>query len=108
MKTWAKLNEENVVIEIIVTGDDKDQSWLESRLGGSWVESSEESEFRKNPAALGGTYDENADAFIPKKPHTDWLLNESSYRWEAPEPYPNDGLAYYWDDKSGNWTSQKK
>lgn len=103
MKTWAKLNKDNVVIEIIVTGNDKDKSWLEARLGGIWIESSEEGKFRKNAAAIGGTYDAKADAFIPKKPHGDWILNENSYRWESPEPYPNDGLAYFWDEKTDSW-----
>jgi hypothetical protein len=31
---------------------------------------------RKNHAGIGYTYDEDRDAFIPKKPFNSWILNE--------------------------------
>jgi hypothetical protein len=48
---------------------------------------------RKNHASVGMTYDEDRDAFIPKKPHNCWILNEDTFRWEEPvspkKPYPS-------------------
>jgi hypothetical protein len=40
------------------------------RLGGT--------PFRKNHAGIGMTYDEDRDAFIPKKPFNSWILNEDT------------------------------
>jgi hypothetical protein len=33
---------------------------------------------RKNHAGIGYTYDEDRDAFIPKKPYNSWILNEQT------------------------------
>jgi hypothetical protein len=43
---------------------------------------------RKNFAGIGYTYDEDRDAFIPKKPYQSWILNEDTCIWEAPVAYP--------------------
>jgi hypothetical protein len=59
--------------------------------------------FRKNHAAIGYTYDEDRDAFIPKKPFNSWLLNESTCRWEAPVAYPQDGNRYKWNESTQSW-----
>jgi hypothetical protein len=44
-------------------------------------------QFRKNFAGVGFTYDETLDAFIPPKPNpneevSDWVLNEETCLWE--------------------------
>jgi hypothetical protein len=43
---------------------------------------------RKNFAGIGYTYDEDRDAFIPKKPYNSWILNEQTCLWEAPVAKP--------------------
>ena len=58
---------------------------------------------RKNHAGIGYTYDEERDAFIPKKPYSSWLLNEESCQWESPIPYPQDGNKYTWNETIKNW-----
>lgn len=58
---------------------------------------------RKNFAGVGFTYDLNADAFISPKPFASWLLNTTSYLWEAPVAYPNDGNDYRWDEATQTW-----
>jgi len=58
---------------------------------------------RKNYAGIGYTYDSQKDAFIPPKPYSRWVLNETTCLWEAPTQYPNDGKIYTWDDEAGNW-----
>jgi hypothetical protein len=62
--------------------------------------------FRKNFAGIGYTYDENRDAFIPKKPFNSWVLNESTCNWEAPVAYPTDGKRYSWNETTKNWDLQ--
>ena len=58
---------------------------------------------RKNHAGIGYTYDEDRDAFIPKKPYNSWLLNETTCQWEAPVAYPTDGGTYNWNEETTTW-----
>ena len=58
---------------------------------------------RKNHAGIGYTYDEDRDAFIPKKPFNSWVLNETTCLWESPVAYPNDGQRYNWNETIKNW-----
>jgi hypothetical protein len=59
--------------------------------------------FRKNHAGIGYTYDEDRDAFIPKKPYNSWILNENTCNWESPVAYPTDGKRYNWNEQNLNW-----
>ena len=67
----------------------------EHKLGGT--------PFRKNHAAIGYTYDEDRDAFIPKKLYNSWTLNETTCLWEAPIPEPQDGNHYHWNEETQQW-----
>jgi hypothetical protein len=62
---------------------------------------------RKNHAGIGYTYDEDRDAFIPKKPYNSWILNEDTCLWEAPVAMPTTELEenqyYYWNEYVINW-----
>jgi hypothetical protein len=58
---------------------------------------------RKNHAGIGYTYDEDRDAFIPKKTFNSWILNESTCNWEAPIPYPQDNNEYKWNEQNQSW-----
>ena len=59
--------------------------------------------FRKNHAAIGYTYDEDRDAFIPQKPFNSWTLNETTCQWEAPVIKPDDGQRYQWNETTKQW-----
>jgi hypothetical protein len=62
--------------------------------------------FRKNHAGIGYTYDEDRDAFIPKKPYNSWILNEQTCGWEPPIPIPSDASInkrYQWNEQIQNW-----
>jgi hypothetical protein len=43
------------------------------------------------------------DQFYPPKPYASWVWNQSTYNWEAPEPYPTDGKEYTWDEITTTW-----
>lgn len=100
MKNFAQIDSNNLVLQVVVLGEDKDSSWLTKRLGGTWIESTEA---RKNPAGIGMTYDLELDAFIPPKPFDSWVLDEETAQWEAPVEYPSDGKRYTWDEETVNW-----
>ena len=67
------------------------------------VHSSGGTPLRKNHAGIGYTYDEDRDAFIPKKPFNSWVLNETTCLWESPVAYPNDGQKYSWNEQNQTW-----
>ena len=71
------------------------------------VHSSGKTPLRKNHAGIGYTYDENRDAFIPPKPYTSWVLNESTCLWQAPVTMPATELEenqyYFWNESIVNW-----
>jgi hypothetical protein len=58
---------------------------------------------RKNFAGIGMTYDEDRDAFIPKKPFNSWILNETTCLWEAPVAMPVDDNKYTWNEATISW-----
>ena len=67
------------------------------------VHSSGGTPLRKNHAGIGYTYDEDRDAFIPKKPFASWTLNETTCQWEAPVAKPTDGQRYTWNEETTTW-----
>jgi hypothetical protein len=99
--------------------DDSPGEWLQTSyntMGGvhynnaeepHWVTPSDDQTkaLRKNFAGIGFTYDSAKDAFIPPRPFESWVLNETSCLWEAPIPYPTDGLGYGWDEETISWVS---
>ena len=64
--------------------------------------------FRKNHAPIGYTYDEERDAFIPKKIYNSWILNEDTCQWEAPVAKPQDGKSYNWNEQTLSWDIVEK
>ena len=68
-----------------------------------WKQTSYNNNIRKNHAGIGYTYDEDRDAFIPKKPFNSWILNEQTCLWEAPVAYPTDGGKYTWNEETTTW-----
>ena len=58
---------------------------------------------RKNHAGIGYTYDEDRDAFIPKKPFNSWILNEDTCLWNAPVACPQDDNRYTWNESTLTW-----
>lgn len=106
MSHFAEVDDNNVVLRVLV-GDNKAPNegydWLVANLGGRWIQTSYNANFRKNFAGIGFTYDEERDAFIPPKPFDSWILDEETCRWSAPVPYPEDGKEYSWDEETTNW-----
>ena len=58
---------------------------------------------RKNHAGIGYTYDEDRDAFIPKKPFNSWILNEDTCLWNAPAAMPINDNKYTWNESTLTW-----
>ena len=87
MSHFAQLDENNIVISVVKCDNDdpngdEGYQWLIENLGGRWVQTSYNGNFRKNYAGIGYTYDESRDAFISVKPaEGEWVLDEDTCRW---------------------------
>jgi hypothetical protein len=106
MAHFAQLDENNVVLQVLVTDNDypnEGYDWLIETFGGRWVQTSYNAKIRKNFAGVGYTYDEDRDAFIAPKTYPSWTLDEETCRWIAPVPYPTDGKGYTWDEQTLTW-----
>jgi len=67
------------------------------------VQCSYNGNIRVHYPAVGFSYDEERDAFIPPKPFESWVLDEDTCLWEAPVPHPENGADYSWDEEAGDW-----
>jgi len=58
---------------------------------------------RGNYAGIGYTYDAAHDVFYAPQPYASWVLNQTTWLWEAPVAYPTDGQHYVWDEPTISW-----
>lgn len=58
---------------------------------------------RGNYAGIGDTFDAINDVFYAPQPFPSWVLNHSTWLWEAPVPKPTDGKVYGWDESTLSW-----
>lgn len=106
MAHFAKI-ENGLVTQVIVA----EQSFI-NELEGVWIQTSyntrgnqhpEGRPLRGNYAGVGFTYDKQNDVFYAPQPHPSWVLNQSTWLWEAPTPMPQDGKQYLWDELTTSW-----
>ena len=117
MIPFAKLNENNIVIEVHCVDNNEliDSNNIEQESKGidflinwssgytQWNQTSYNGSFRKNYAGIGYFYDEQRNAFIPPKPFESWILNEDSCQWQSPIPMPTDENMYRWNETNQEW-----
>ena len=68
-----------------------------------WIQTSYNSNFRKNYAENGGTYDVEADGFYAPQPFNSWTLNEETFLWEPPIEIPDSENPYRWNEETLSW-----
>ena len=130
MASFAKIGLNGKVIEVLSVNNEilKDSNGIEQEVNGIdfltkltgwaiWKQTSYNTHggvhdnngipLRKNHAGIGYTYDEDRDAFIPKKPFNSWILNEDTCLWNAPVSMPTTELEknqyYSWNESIINW-----
>lgn len=130
MAHFAQLNENNVVTQVIVVGneDTSDSNGVEVEeigiafckklLGANtnWKQTSYNNNMRVRYAGIGYTYNETLDAFIPPKPFASWILNETTADWESPIGPPpalteaeiEAGSIYIWNEENGEWVLETR
>tara|TARA_B100001939_G_scaffold346838_1_gene366708 strand:- start:3716 stop:4114 length:399 start_codon:yes stop_codon:yes gene_type:complete len=127
MAHYSFLDENNIVVEVLVGIDENDTSELpegydswesyysfikgatckrtsyntinnEHLLGGV--------AFRGNYAGVGSIYDEANDVFYRPQPYESWVLDETTWTWQAPIDYPADAdgnIGYIWNEETQSW-----
>jgi hypothetical protein len=119
MAHFAQLDENDHVIQVIVVNnsDCGDLSFPDSELVGvafcqsifgtdtKWVQTSYNHNFRRQYAAIGGSYSAALDVFIDPQPFPSWTLNEFDGLWEAPVQKPEVPLNHIavWDEANLEW-----
>jgi hypothetical protein len=105
MAHFARINENNIVEEVLVIPDSEEHRGeeflsIDLGLGGRWIQTSYNSNFRKQYAGCGFIYDEDKDIFICPQPYPSWILDTNS-DWQPPIETPNQ--TSYWDEDSLSW-----
>ena len=115
MAHFAELDENNTVLQVIVVHNNEllDTSGNESEAKGvefcstlfghtNWVQTSYNSNIRKQFAGTGYTYDSDKDIFVAPQPYPSWSLDDNS-DWQAPTPMPEDDNMYSWNEDTQSW-----
>ena len=131
MASFAKLDENNIVVQAVKIGNDvptSDGPLGENDMhvdgetycvnlfgGGVWKQCSATNAFRKQNAGIGDTYDAVKDKFIRPQPHASWTL-DSNDDWQAPVTKPTDESLVvsdtvilrwpYWNEENYRWQSE--
>jgi hypothetical protein len=98
MAHFAKIDENNVVTQVIVVAneDTTDTNGVEveeigvafcKKLLGAetnWKQTSYNNNFRVRYAGIGYSYNAELNAFIPPKPFASWVLVEETADWQSP------------------------
>ena len=118
MAHFAELNSSNEVLRVIVisnedvnaNGGDRHadaETFVASIVphstgGTAWKQTSYNSNFRKQYAGIGFSYDSSKDKFIQPQPYSSWSL-DSDGNWQAPVTRPDDGKIYNWNETDREW-----
>ena len=125
MAHFCKLDENNIVTQVIVVSNDdiKDVNGVEveeigvafcKKLLGAetnWKQTSYNNNFRVRYAGIGYLYDAELDAFIPPKPFESWVLVEETADWQSPvgpaptltEAQVESRSFYRWNEEELEW-----
>ena len=104
-----------IVQKVIVAEPEFFTNFVDSSPG-QWIQTSYNTQgnkhllggtpLRGNYAGIGYIYDSVNDVFYKPQTFSSWILNKSTWLWEAPIPMPTDQF-YYWDESSISWKSTK-
>lgn len=126
MASFAQLNDDNHVVNIIKIANDNDildSDGNESEalgiakckslfgLNTKW----KQTWFSENPrrfrsAIVDGEYIPEHNVFTKRKPYVSWTLNTTTYEWEPPTPQPATITAtpeqWVWQESSTSWVKE--
>jgi len=126
MAHFAQLDSNSIVINVIVVADSDAPNeaagiaFCKALLGldTNWIQTSYNNSIRCRYAGKGIKYDLTNDVFyyhVP--PYPSWVLNTSTWSWEAPVAVPSDVgvddednptqiIGYTWDEDTTSWSNR--
>jgi hypothetical protein len=113
MAHFVRIDENNIVVQGVVVNNSellidgveneaKGAEFCHNLLGGTWIQTSYNNNFRKQYAGVGYTYNQEADVFITPKPYDSWSL-DSNYDWQPPVAKPGSEGHWVWNEEFGEW-----
>jgi hypothetical protein len=133
MATFAKLDQNNIVLDVTRVGNsDTMLNGVEDEATGiafltnltgysNWKQTSyntagnkyynpdgtladdQTKAFRGNYAVIGGSWDTTNNIFITAKPFPSWTLNVTTATWESPVSFPNSDGNFTWNENNQQW-----
>ena len=125
MAHFAQVDDDNIVIQVVVVPDEQEhrgQEFLadDLHLGGTWVQTSYNTRggvhelggtpLRGNFASIGCPYDPERDVFLSQPLYPSMVLNEETFLWEFPTPFPGvpfEEPFYKWDEDTISWVEMR-
>lgn len=122
MAHFARVDENGIVVDVIKVsnsnapdpapdvsepaGQEMIAEWSlnDSRLQGTWIQTSYSGSFRKQYAGFGYRYDAVADVFIEPQPFPSWTL-DSNFDWQPPIAKPTASGRWVWDETTTTWVA---
>jgi hypothetical protein len=110
MSHFAKVLDGKVT-QVIVAEQEFFDTFIDTSAG-EWIQTSyntygnqhpEGRPLRGNYAGIGFTYDKENDVFYEPQPYPSWILNNTTWLWEAPVAMPTDNKYYQWNESITNW-----
>ena len=111
MSHFAKVVDSKVT-QVIVAEKEFFDTFVDSSPG-TWIQTSYNTHGNKHPegrplrgnyAGIGMIYDAVNDVFYAPQPYPSWILNNTTWLWEAPIAMPTDDKKYIWDETTQNWS----
>lgn len=100
----------NGIVQRVIVADEEfiktmlnPHEWVQTSYNTFKNQHPEGRPLRGNFAGIGFIYDKENDVFYEKQPYPSWVLNHSTWSWEAPVAKPDDGNSYSWDEESLSW-----
>ena len=111
MSHFAKVLDGKVV-QVIVAEPEFFKNFIDTSPG-AWIQTSYNTyanahklggtPLRGNFAGIGYLYDQKNDVFYASQPYPSWILNQSTWLWEPPIAYPENGKLHQWNEEVKNW-----
>lgn len=106
MAHFAEIDQNNIVKRVVVVDNSLEQRGADFlandlALGGNWIQTSYNHNFRKQFAGIGFYYNPIKDIFVAPQPFPSWTLDDND-DWQPPKQRP-EGLFWEWDEQEGDW-----
>jgi hypothetical protein len=95
IKRFAEIDPNTSRVLRVLIGNTK--TWYETRLGGVWIELSED-----QVASKDDLYHPELENFSGPQPYPSWTLDDQC-NWQPPIAHPTDDKFYTWNEETRTW-----